>query len=217
MIKLDKRLNCIASMVNQGDIVADIGTDHGYLPIYLCTNNISPFAYACDIAEMPLKKAQENIEKYHLENKIKTLLTDGIKELPDNIHTILIAGMGGHLIAKIIENCNYNTLILQPNLHAEVVRNALVNNGYKIIDEKIIKIHHKFYEIIKAIKGEGNYSFFDIKYGPCNLKEKSENFILKYKKRIDILNEAKKNININSLDYKKIIEELEELKEIIKK
>ena len=121
MIHLDKRLQEIANLVDANAIIADIGTDHGYLPIYLVQQNIINKAYACDISYLCLKKAKENITKENLQDKITPVLNDGIKNLSPEIDTIIISGMGGHLISEIIKNCKYPTLILQAISHIEVV------------------------------------------------------------------------------------------------
>ena len=117
--------------------MADIGTDHGILPIYLCLNHRINQAYACDIAPKSLNKAIEKIKKYHLEKQITPLLGDGMKMLPQSVESIVIAGMGGHLMTKILnESPHFHPhLILQANTHMEMVRMWLMENQYVIVDE----------------------------------------------------------------------------------
>lgn len=144
---LDARLMCAADLVNQCRTVADIGTDHAYLPIYLVNKGICTRAVAADINKGPIERAKLNIRAVGLTDKIDTELTDGLhgieKYEPD---CILILGMGGELIVKIIseapwicaENKNIR-LVLQPMTHPETVRTYLWDNGFEISDEKICK------------------------------------------------------------------------------
>lgn len=217
MIHLDKRLQEIANLVDANAIIADIGTDHGYLPIYLVQQNIINKAYACDISYLCLKKAKENITKENLQDKITPVLNDGIKNLSPEIDTIIISGMGGHLISEIIKNCKYPTLILQANSHVEVVRQAIMENNYKIIDEKIVFHNKKYYEIIKAIKKEAKYTPLQLKYGPINLVNKSEMFINKIIFEIDYYRKILKKLSKENKDYDKYKSKIIELEKIIKK
>ena len=102
-ISIDDRLKSIASLVDKCESFADIGTDHGYLPIYLISNNIANFGYACDVAIGPLNSAKENISKYQLNDKIMTILSDGLEKVP-YVNTVIMAGMGGILITQLLNN-----------------------------------------------------------------------------------------------------------------
>ncbi|MGN1126645.1 MAG: class I SAM-dependent methyltransferase, partial [Ruminococcus sp.] len=105
---LPKRLSLIASMVDEGAVVADIGTDHAHLPIFLVQSKICPSALACDIKESPLETGRQNIEFCHLEDKIKTRLSDGLSSIKSNeADTFTIAGMGGDMIIHILSSCPY--------------------------------------------------------------------------------------------------------------
>ena len=140
-IKLDSRLMAVASLVRQNSRLADIGTDHAYIPVYLVNNGIITQAIAADINEGPLKNADKNILSYGLSDNIKTMLSDGLVNLPENCaDDIIIAGMGGILISEILEKCvwikNVNIrVIAQPMTHAEKVRDFFINNGFKIKEE----------------------------------------------------------------------------------
>ena len=102
---LSKRLEQVASMVTKGNIIADIGTDHGYVPIYLVEKGICPKAYAMDINQGPIESAIKNIENYGLSEKIQAIKSNGLEKLePEKADTIIIAGMGGELIVNILEN-----------------------------------------------------------------------------------------------------------------
>lgn len=216
IIKIDNRLKDIASLVDKCDIVADIGTDHGYLPIYLIQKGICNKAIAADVAINPLNSAKENINYYQLDDKIITKLTNGLINI-EKVNFVIIAGMGGNLIVDILSNQTniHDNYILQPNLHVDLVRKYLSENGYMIIDEKVSYAHKKYYEILKVCKGNQKLTEKEIKYGPINLSNKSDLFI---KKWTEILNKYEIILNDfkGSNDEKeKIIDKINELKEIL--
>lgn len=220
-LTLDIRLQNIANYVDKCNKVADIGTDHGLIPIYLILKGICKEVLACDVAKNPLMKAKSNIEAYHLEDKIKLCLTDGLLNLPLDIDTIIIAGMGGHLISSILQNNEYKypNLILQANNHNDVLRKTLMELNYMIIKEKIVFCKEKYYEIIVAKKVDRRITLSDdeIKYGPINLQEKTDTFRKKYSEKLISLN---KILNDNQLSKEKEIEinlEIQKLQEILKK
>lgn len=178
------RLLTVAKMVKNSKTLADIGTDHAYVPVYLVINNIIDSAIAMDINKGPLHKACENINKFSLNNKIKTRLSDGLAELEDGeADTVVIAGMGGVLINKILENDkerlnSVKTYILQPMTAIYETRKYLAENGFIIVDEALAKEDDKIYTIIKAEKGNMNIAT-EIGYyvGDCLIKNKDEHLI----------------------------------------
>lgn len=149
----DERLSLCASFVREGTRLADIGTDHGYLPISLALDGRIESAVAADVREKPLKSAETNIKKFGVKN-VKTVLSDGLKEIsPEDAYDIVIAGMGGELIASIIENapwiCEGNRrLILQPMTRADSLRSFLCKNGFGIVAEKACVSAKKVYSVI---------------------------------------------------------------------
>lgn len=154
------RLLTVAKMVKESDAVADIGTDHAYVPVYLVLNGMTKSALAMDINKGPLMRADENINRFSLQEKITTRLSDGLKELKNGeADTVIIAGMGGVLINSIID-CDKDRLnsvkhyILQPMTALEETRKYLEQNGFKIIDEKLAKEDNKIYTVICAVPGE---------------------------------------------------------------
>lgn len=156
MIKLDSRLFAVASLVRKGSRVADIGTDHGYVPVYLLQSGISPSAVAADLRKMPLENAEKTIGQYALNSQIKTRLSDGLEKIESGeCDDIIIAGMGGLLIREILEkapwvkNDTYR-LILQPMSHAEDVRCYLFENGFKIVRELCCEDKKHCYCVIAA-------------------------------------------------------------------
>lgn len=156
MRTLKDRLNTVLTLVPKGSRVADIGTDHGHLPISLVKTGISPYVYACDIKEKPLSVARANIEKCSLKN-IETRLSDGLdKVLPHEVDCIVIAGMGGEVIEGIITACSWiknsrYTLILQPMTAADSLRRFLCANGFETVEEKAVLDSGRLYCVIKTV------------------------------------------------------------------
>lgn len=169
-IKINDRLLTAVQFVREGKRLADIGTDHAYLPIYLLSGGIISSAVAADINEGPLKKAKENILKYGYENKITTALCDGLTGVDeDSVDDIAIFGMGGELIARIIEVTPwlYNLssgkrLILQSMTHPEKLRKFLADNGFNIIGESLSLDRGRIYQTICAEYDGIKRSFDDL-------------------------------------------------------
>ena len=174
---LSLRLKTVASMVTKGNRIADIGTDHGYVPIYLVKNHIVPNALAMDINKEPLRRALNHIRDNGLEDQIETRLSDGLKEYKTGeSETILIAGMGGGLVCKILMEgfhklAGIKEFILSPHSEWDEVRRFLQENGFQIIDETMLVDEGKFYVIIKAIIGHMEYDkVIYYKYGKLLLE-----------------------------------------------
>lgn len=158
-MKLSKRLEAIFQMVPQGSIIADIGCDHGFLPITLVQEKICSKAYACDLREKPLHKAIKMIEKCQLQEQVIPLLRNGIENLPDDVDTIVIAGMGFETIKMILENNlsilpKYKRWIIQSNTDVEQLRYWLYQHNGFILDEDIVYEGH-YYQILSFSFYEG--------------------------------------------------------------
>lgn len=153
MIKLSNRLKKIAELVDFGATVIDVGTDHGYVPNFLCEKKISRDIIATDISKNSLEKSIELTRERDNEKYIRNILANGIvKENRDNI---IIAGLGGIQIAEIILNSieiarSAKKLILQPMQKTNILRRELNNMGFEIIDEEIIFEDDRYFEIILA-------------------------------------------------------------------
>lgn len=162
-MEITKRLESIAKCVKSGAVVADIGTDHGYVPIYLVKSGISQKTYAMDINKGPLEKASENIRRYGVTDQVTTILSNGLVGLEDtSVDTVIIAGMGGMLIANILEAgekqlAHTDNLILSPHLDVEVVRRKVHSLGYKIVEEQMLTDEDKDYNILVCQKGSEAY------------------------------------------------------------
>lgn len=156
LFTLTERLALCASFVDNGAKFIDIGTDHGYLPIWLLKSGIINEAIAADIGKGPLSSAKENAEKYDC--KLTCILSDGFKNIDGgSFDTAAIAGMGGELISKIISEAPFiidenKTFILQPMTASYELRAYLYSHGFNIIKEEAIKDMGKVYSVIKAKK-----------------------------------------------------------------
>jgi tRNA (adenine22-N1)-methyltransferase len=186
-MNLSERLKVIANSIPECSCLADIGTDHGYIPIYTVLNNISKNAIAGDIKKGPVEVAKKNIINYKLENKIETRIGAGLSILKKNeADVILIAGMGGNLIADIIEEHHdiasaTDCLILQPVQYPEALRKYLSKANFVIFDEELANEGNKYYHIIKAKKGNGNeYEKEVYYYTGLSLIKKKHPLLIKY-------------------------------------
>ncbi|WP_195336231.1 tRNA (adenine(22)-N(1))-methyltransferase [Paraclostridium bifermentans] len=155
-MKLTDRLLKIASLVDEGKKIADIGTDHGYIPVFLLNNKKIDFAILADVNKGPLENARKEVRHNKLDDKVDLRLGSGIEVLNDNeVDEIIIAGMGGILIGELLEAKksvaqNAEKLILQPMQAQAELRKYLYNKGFEVIDEVLVKEDFRIYEIIVA-------------------------------------------------------------------
>lgn len=201
-MQLSKRLMAVAKMVTPTKSIADIGCDHGYIPIYLVQEGIVKKALAMDVNIGPLESAKENIGIHKCEATITTRRSDGLAALAANeVEGIVIAGMGGNLMMKILSEGKavlqtVKELILQPQSEIAEVRAFLQANGYAIVAEDMICEDDKYYPMMKVIHGEMNLiREIDFIYGPCLLKDKNQ--VLKHflEKEKEILEKIIKQIS----------------------
>ena len=161
-IQLSKRLQYVADFITPGLVLADIGTDHGFIPIYMVLAGKTPRAYAMDINEGPLERATDHIREKNLEDKIETRLSDGLMKLNGNeAESVLIAGMGGSLVIKILTEGKHalegvKELILSPHTEADLVREFLKTTDFVIEKEGMVIDAGKYYVVIKARRREVN-------------------------------------------------------------
>lgn len=152
---LDNRLKMCAAMISGDGIVCDVGTDHALLAAYLITTGKCEKVIASDINEGPLESARKTVEKYGISEKVDLVLSDGLKNVNGvGVTDIVIAGMGGETIAKILGECEFELdgirLILQPMTKAEVLRKWLTDYGFKIVSENGVSEGEKLYTVITA-------------------------------------------------------------------
>lgn len=157
-MELSVRLQAVADMVSEGRKVADIGCDHGYVSIYLCREKHCPRVIAMDVKKGPLERAKANISRYGLSDYIETRLSDGTNALePGEVDTLLLAGMGGRLMIRIMEAGlerldSLSEFVLQPQSEIFLVRAFLRQQGIKIVDEDMVLDDGKYYSVIKAVR-----------------------------------------------------------------
>lgn len=204
-----QRIIDLASLIKKDNVVVDVGTDHGYLPIYLIKNKITNKVLASDISKNALDNARKNIAKYNYNSQIKLFVSDGLENVPKEYTTIVISGMGTDTIKHILKNVTeVPNIILQSNTKHEQLRNYMMNKGYKIEKELICYQNNKFYPIISYVIGKEKLEDYEIKFG------KSYNIV--YYKRL-----KQKYINIlnNMPEQKngKIKENIKQLNLLIKK
>lgn len=202
-MELSKRLNWIIEKIDKSEIVMDVGTDHGYIPIHLVKNDIAKKVIASDINKDPLNKAKINAALDGVLDKIDLRLGSGLSPLKNKeAEVAIIAGMGGNLIRDILEKDlnkvkNLNYLVLQPAQNPEVLREYLYNNDYEILDEDICLDEDKYYEIFKVRYKSGDYIklediFYEISPIMLNkklplLKSYIENKIIKNSRVIEFI------------------------------
>lgn len=223
MFNINERLKLVASYVNYKRL-ADIGSDHAYLPIYLAKNKKINFAIAGEVVDGPHKSSIKNVTDNNLENVVYCRKGSGLEviSLDDNIEVITICGMGGKLISDILESgkdklINKPQLILQPNVASNLVREKLEKLNYSIIEENIIEEDGHIYEIIVAQYGKMKLTELEKEFGKFLPISKSDVFIKKWTLEIEkinyIISQLKKS---NNVDENKILF-LENRVNIIKK
>lgn len=178
-MELSKRLGAVAELVGQCDAMADIGTDHGYIPIFLVEERRVAHAIAMDVRKGPLERAREHVAQHGLDEYIELRLSDGAEKLmPHEVQAVVIAGMGGRLMAKIIEErqevfASLSFFVLQPQSELGYVRHFLEEHGFQIVEENMVKEDGKYYPMMKVIVGQDSLKvpcFYE--YGRELLKKK---------------------------------------------
>ncbi len=158
-MELSKRLYAVAGLVTEGASVADIGTDHGYVPIYLMEQKIAAKVIAMDINEEPLERARIHIASHGLAGQIETRLSDGLAKIsPGEVDTMIAAGMGGGLVIRILEEGkevvdSLRECILQPQSEIAKVRKYLVQRGLVILEEDMVEEDGKYYPMMRVVHG----------------------------------------------------------------
>lgn len=235
MVKLSDRLQVIADFITEGETMADIGTDHGFLPMYLWERKICPYVILSDINKGPLEKASENINTFCPENIFDIRLGSGIETLKTaEVDTIVVAGMGGILITDILaadlEKTNsFKKIILQPRNAPEKLKKWLLDNDFIILDETLVRESKYIWEIILAVpscqleksdsslalKGENLVEEIEYELNPILFKKKDPLLVEYIKNKIRIEEQIVKNIS--RVDVIKDLKKLNASKERVKK
>lgn len=190
-LKLSKRLEAVASFIPKKSVLADIGSDHAYLPCYAFLNGMIERAVAGEVVDGPYQSAKEQVTKTSLTDVIDVRKGNGLEVIsPNEVTCITIAGMGGTLIQSILEQGKeklegVQTLILQPNIGAKKIREWLMENNWELVAEKILDDEGRVYEILVAERGDSVKPYKEkrdayLLLGPFLTKEKNDVFVKKW-------------------------------------
>lgn len=204
-MQLSKRLERVAANVQSRGVVADIGCDHGFTSIHLIKQEMAEKVIAMDINQGPLERAREHIHQYRLEDKITVRLSDGAAALKaGEADTLLISGMGGSLICKILKDSpevvrKVKELVLSPQSEIFLVRHLLHEIGFCICSEEMLRDQGKYYVIIRAVPGSQNFSCEDeYIYGRYLIQNNDkilQLYLQKEKKRVEGILASFKNLS----------------------
>lgn len=220
---ISKRLELVASFVPQGAVLLDVGSDHAYLPIDLVERGQIEGAIAGEVVEGPYQSAVKNVEAHGLKEKIQVRLANGLASFEESnqVSVITIAGMGGRLIATILEEgldklANVERLILQPNNREDDLRIWLQDHGFQIVAESILEEAGKFYEILVVEAGQMKLSTSDVRFGLFLSKEVSSVFIKKWQKEATKLEFALSQIPEKNLEERQVlVDKIQAIKEVL--
>lgn len=227
-MNLSKRLQRVAANVMSNGVVADIGCDHGFTSIYLVQSHRAVRAIAMDINQGPLARAKEHILQYGLSDKIIPRLSDGAKELlPNEADTLLISGMGGALIRRILLDSrevavSAKELVLSPQSEIFLVRKCIHEIGFRIAAEEMVLDQGKYYVVIRAVPGKETYEEeIDYLYGKKLMDSKDETFVCFIQKEEIRVNRILQNIEeqqvskSGELKKKKLLREKAQIQEVM--
>lgn len=211
-VTLSERLRTVADMVTEGNRVCDVGCDHGFVPIYLIQQKISPKVLAMDLRKGPLRAAREHVAAYGLEEKIETRLSDGLHNYKNGeADTLVCAGMGGGLMIRILsedreKTASFQELILQPQSEIEKFRRFLRESGLRILDENILEEEGKFYQVIRAVGADApleELCKLEERYGPVLLRKKTPVFFAFLEREAALYREILTNLRKQGLTEEK--------------
>lgn len=222
-IKLSGRLRCVASHVPQGGCLLDVGSDHAYLPIYLVQENIISRALAGEVVAGPYQSALDNVANHQLQDQISVRLANGLAamDLSDGVDVITICGMGGRLIAEILEAGQdkwqgIKRLILQPNNREDDLRKWLMTNGFRLVTEEIVPENGKCYEILVAEQGQADLTAAEVRFGPYLMREKSPVFQAKWQDELAKLSWALDQIPLEHEEQRQLVMgKMEQIREVL--
>ncbi len=189
-MSLSKRLNSCLHYTKGFNKLADIGTDHALLPIAAIEEGYVFSALAIDNKIGPFGSAYNNVKQSKVSDKITVILGDGLEKIDNNVDVVVISGMGGSLIANILQKNNLKNVkrfILQPNNDANVIRTMLKSIDFFIIDELIVNEGNKLYDLLVIEPGKEKYTSLQIEFGPINLINKSHFFVQRIEKEMERL------------------------------
>ena len=222
-VQLSQRLKDVATFVPKDAKLLDEGSDHAYLPIYLLEKGLIRSAIAGDVVKGPYESALTNVSASGFKDKIDVRLANGLAafEPSDAVTTITICGMGGRLIADILDAGKdklkgVKRLILQPNNREDDLRIWLKENNFAIVAEVIMTENGKYYEIMVAEAGQMSLSDKEVRFGPHLMKDQSQVFQLKWQREINKLEIALGSIPLdNQADRAAIEDKIQTIKEVL--
>ena len=219
MIHLSKRLNSIYNLV-PNDVAIDVGADHGQLIISLIENNVIKYGYAVENKKGPYERMVKAINASKVKDKITPIFASGISKMPEDVKTIIIAGMGGPTIISILKDdidklAHVDTILIDSHGAFSFVREEIVRMGYCIDNETILVEDDIFYEIMRFKKGSASYTEDEYFFGPILLKEKSETFINKWKNRLEEIDGLLCKDNIPSSRKAELSKEKERIMKVL--
>ena len=188
-MKINDRLKKIGDLVEANSFCLDVGCDHAFLDIYLVQRGENIKAIASDVKEGPLNHARENINKYHLEDKIECRLGNGLDTYSDEVDTIIISGLGGRSMIGIFKSHlevlkKVNTIILSPNNYQKDVKRFLCKHHFYLSNEELVKEGKFIYQILVFSRGKRRYSRREYFFGPVLLEKKGKLFDEYYKREL---------------------------------
>ncbi|MBF0775844.1 tRNA (adenine-N(1))-methyltransferase [Streptococcus azizii] len=221
--KISKRLKQVAQFVPQDARLVDVGSDHAYLPLFLVESGVIRYAIAGEVVSGPYQSARQNIQDSIYRDCIEVRLADGLAafEEEDQMTVITIAGMGGRLIADILEAGKdklrqMERLVLQPNNRESDVRAWLERNDFQLVAETILEEHGKFYEILVAEPGRKELTAIERQFGPYLVQEMSQDFQQKWKREAVKLQRALYQIPANhTMERTRMGEKIRQIKEVL--
>lgn len=219
-MRLSDRMAAIAEMVTPGNPVTDVGCDHAWIPIYLTGNGIIPSAVACDLRRGPLERAEKHIREAHLEDRIRTVLCDGVPK-EKLTGTLIISGMGGMLTGRILTEAaerldGFSEFVFEPQSDLGSFRRTLETCGLRIEDEQMLQEDGKTYTVIRAVHGTSEMTQTELQFGPVLLKKKDHSLLVYLQQQETVKKKILAHLSgSDSAEAEKRMQELEEeLREI---
>lgn len=205
-MKLSKRLETVASFVPEGSNLADIGTDHGYVPIYLVEEAVVSRAIAMDVRKGPLERAAAHVREAGLEEQIEVRLSDGLAELETGeADCVVIAGMGGELVIHIMEEGrrlweSIRCWVLSPQSELDKVRRFLEKESFSIIRETMMKEDGKYYTVMSAVRDKKDSGADEpaYRYGRLLIRQKDPVLLEYLQKEQEQLEQILKTLEVSS-------------------
>lgn len=220
---ISQRLHDVADFIPKGSILLDVGSDHAYLPLYALEQGLIKRAIAGEVVKGPYQAALDNVQRYGYQDQVEVRLADGLAAFSssDGVDTIAICGMGGRLIADILDQgadklSAINRLILQPNNCEDDLRRWLSQHGFEVVAERLMTENQKFYEILVAEHGHQALSDQELRFGPHLMKERSAIFVERWSREADKLEAALKQVPKERQDARQLIQsKIDAIKEVV--